>query len=884
MSLIFRRTVIACNLLILFSLSLLPYGISNNDSSYIHTNYTYAQRGVELRADNAARSIGLETAEDVADRVESEQAERVALTGTNTAYDEFADSPAGCSNGSWGILSNLNPANWLFQCIPQAILYFASKALIFSATVFDVMLFFSIQSEYLRLDVISNVWEDMRDIANIAFIFGLIYISFLYILNRDSSKGRALFIRLIIIALLLNFSLFAGKVIVDAGNITALTFYNAITAPSVTAQNSAVINAIDSGVEVDENSIQSISGAVVQAFNPVRMVGKTVFEEWTEELGEPWFKVELAFVLLLFSLISVLTAIELIMAAFFFVSRLIWLILLLIISPLAFVSYFLPVGDNGLKKWFSLILLRSFCIVPYIFALWAMLLITDATGSAEAQIDGSSKDFIILTVLVQFILVYVILKLARKYTVKMCEEGGPSVSGFLTSATKVVGGAALAVGTGGAGLLARKAIGGRAYKWAKSAEVADLASSEKGTRGRRRAQLKLFAGEKIQDWGFGTGKGYAKKTDEVSDREVKRRDRITNNLKKLTDEEGNKVFTHKQARVRAGDMPVNGIMAAVVGGLTEGVQEGQDKFKAKTKDEEEKQSKATAILESRALLGAQTALNKQKLQESAPDALQAIGNSNAKTGKEAMELPEVQKFFAMLATAISPDSQEYKDLQKEYEQGADNYVNDVDEKGLLNTTDTIVDSGTQALDSRIRTAQNMSAAQLQNVLDESAQRQIELADTFAENVSANLDSEVLDLGGMPTDGGDDSSSDEWDDLNKVSNRTQKEVIDEQRRALQEEKEQRDWQQKNDKEDDASQDKLFRLTKAEFDELESLISQSASNESYRTDSVINELQNKFKNIPNKVDFNVLQTAAPDQFKSTLQDALSKGTQIKSENNT
>ncbi|MCA9357073.1 hypothetical protein H6784_03850 [Candidatus Nomurabacteria bacterium] len=66
--------------------------------------------------------------------------------------------------------------------------------------------------------VVDKLWVNVRDIFNLTFIFGLIYIGFKMILNSDDSSTKRWLINLILAALLVNFSLYITKFIVDISN------------------------------------------------------------------------------------------------------------------------------------------------------------------------------------------------------------------------------------------------------------------------------------------------------------------------------------------------------------------------------------------------------------------------------------------------------------------------------------------------------------------------------------------------------------------------------------------------------------------------------------------------------------------------------------------
>ncbi len=71
-------------------------------------------------------------------------------------------------------------------------------------------------------DSVNSLWSIVRDVFNLTFIFGLVFIGFKLIFG-DSSAKRALG-TLIMAALLVNFSLFITKFVIDFSNIAAAQF------------------------------------------------------------------------------------------------------------------------------------------------------------------------------------------------------------------------------------------------------------------------------------------------------------------------------------------------------------------------------------------------------------------------------------------------------------------------------------------------------------------------------------------------------------------------------------------------------------------------------------------------------------------------------------
>jgi hypothetical protein len=71
---------------------------------------------------------------------------------------------------------------------------------------------------------IDSLWSTVRDIFNLTFIFGLVYIGFKMIFDSSDSNARKMLGSLVMAALLVNFSLFITKFVIDFSNIAASQF------------------------------------------------------------------------------------------------------------------------------------------------------------------------------------------------------------------------------------------------------------------------------------------------------------------------------------------------------------------------------------------------------------------------------------------------------------------------------------------------------------------------------------------------------------------------------------------------------------------------------------------------------------------------------------
>lgn len=102
-------------------------------------------------------------------------------------------------------------------------------------------------------NTVDVLWVTIRDLFNLTFIFGLVFIGFKMILGSDDSGSRRWLIHLIMAALLVNFSLFITKFIVDFTNIAASQIAHAFPTTPITTPK-GIINMVD------------ISGAFMNAF------------------------------------------------------------------------------------------------------------------------------------------------------------------------------------------------------------------------------------------------------------------------------------------------------------------------------------------------------------------------------------------------------------------------------------------------------------------------------------------------------------------------------------------------------------------------------------------------------------------------------------------
>lgn len=239
----------------------------------------------------------------------------------------------------------------------------------FGAYLFGFAVSLSLNSLAYALTFLSSGWTMARDLANMFFIFVLIYIAIVVMLKAQTSEMTRSLAWVIVMALLINFSFFFTRVIIDAGNILALQFYNAI--PST--------------LTLSTTGVKDLSAPIIAAVNPATLLSPEAFTKSGAGAGGGVFGKEFVALLLIYITMGVITfmlGIMFFFAGLHFVGRIVALWFIIIISPLAFVArtvkYFRPYYD----KWQQALVLNSF--YPAIF-LFLFLIVTWFTTELAAS-------------------------------------------------------------------------------------------------------------------------------------------------------------------------------------------------------------------------------------------------------------------------------------------------------------------------------------------------------------------------------------------------------------------------------------------------------------------------------------------------------------------
>ncbi len=209
------------------------------------------------------------------------------------------------------------------------------------------------------MEAINTGWEIFRDVANICFIFILLYISIAVILRLDSFNVKRVLRNVVIIALLINFSLFFTQVIIDLSNVLAIHFYQKA--------------GLSSGAQLFETLFSLSHLGSLYDFNPagvdpVDFANNLVnpIDIFVTMMGSAVFLLIFAFVMLV--------------AGLFFALRFGVLIFLMVLSPLAYLAMILPQTAGHAKKWWNELFCQAFFAPSFFLLMWVVLELFEGGG------------------------------------------------------------------------------------------------------------------------------------------------------------------------------------------------------------------------------------------------------------------------------------------------------------------------------------------------------------------------------------------------------------------------------------------------------------------------------------------------------------------------
>lgn len=338
-----------------------------------------------------------------------------------------------------------------------------------AAGLMDTFMAISLSSAMYKNSFIETGWTVVRDVCNIFFIFILLWTAFKMVINSHHFNAQKTIVNVVIIGLLINFSLFFSRVIIDMGNISARVFYNQIRITGGKAQESE--DAVAKAIATKDIHPKAISGALADglSFGTINTVG---YDKINEGTGLNYGTI---FLLITLNIIVNLVAMWVfIKVAFAFLGRVLSLWVGMIMSPFAFTSTIIDGGGHGggpldIKKlgwtdWLRNMLESAFYPALYLFFVFLIIILIQSNFAGAIIADAQTLDatpFLIMT-LFKFMFIIGLLIMSADFAKKMSGTFGGGLTDFVGKAAGFLGGAAVGVATGGLAMAGSKVLGSRA--------------------------------------------------------------------------------------------------------------------------------------------------------------------------------------------------------------------------------------------------------------------------------------------------------------------------------------------------------------------------------------------------------------------------------------
>ncbi len=350
---------------------------------------------------------------------------------------------------------------------------------------------------YTGIQAINLAWRTIRDVANILFVFVLLLVSINIIMGSWGSGpyNKSLIPKIIIAALLINFSLMFTKVVIDVSNLTAYEFYKAAANIKGQGEKPKLFGIVPT---------TGLTTSIMNGLNMTRILGDEGKVSTLQASADAFKGVKVGVYALFSTLLGIVTvlvaAFVLFAMAVMLLVRFVMFIILMITSPIAFIGELLPQLKKHSEKWWKALADQAtFAPVFFVLILIVILVINDKgfsegiQGAIQAQGGGAGAALAnLVAVVVQYIIVIGLLIVALVASKQTANMSGNAVA-------KWTGKAAF----GGAAAVGRNTFGRLGNRMANSSWLGEQA--KRGGASGSLAKGLLLSGDKLRTSTFHAG-------------------------------------------------------------------------------------------------------------------------------------------------------------------------------------------------------------------------------------------------------------------------------------------------------------------------------------------------------------------------------------------
>ena len=275
---------------------------------------------------------------------------------------------------------------------------------------------------------IGTAWRTIRDFSSIFIIFLLLYASIKMILGMKDNNLGSLLKNIIIAGLLINFSLFMTKFVVDTSNIVSLSFYNAIAPGQGTVAPSASAAGATVGMISNAFNDGGLSNVFMQSLDVQRFTGSAIGSAvGSTTTADPNKNRTITMAYVGGSVLMFTAAFSFLFAAVAFAVRLGVLILLMAFSPIYFIGMIIPGTKEYADKWLKTLICMC-CFMPiYLLLMYvAVSVINDpnffnfAKLNSTATVGNTIVNAQLIGIVLQYIIAFMFINAPMVAALTLC--------------------------------------------------------------------------------------------------------------------------------------------------------------------------------------------------------------------------------------------------------------------------------------------------------------------------------------------------------------------------------------------------------------------------------------------------------------------------------
>ena len=277
----------------------------------------------------------------------------MAIAGVHPAFAAGETAP-GVQTATDGISS---PGFWL-SLLTSIILALARLCLSLTMFALSFIIELAGYNDFLNASAVNVGWVMVRDITNMGFVVILLVIAFGTILGLEHYEWKKMLVKMVMAAILVNFSRTICGVVIDVAQVVMITFVNGIAATA--------------------------GGNLIQMFNLDKI------RELSTSADPKTFDNTNIFLASVGSLVFASIAMGMMLAILFMlIARMVVLWVLIVLSPLAFVLSVLPQTEEYANQWWSEFTANVITGPVLLFFIW-LAFVTAGNGKVHDEIAGGS--------------------------------------------------------------------------------------------------------------------------------------------------------------------------------------------------------------------------------------------------------------------------------------------------------------------------------------------------------------------------------------------------------------------------------------------------------------------------------------------------------------